>query len=89
MEKIKVLFVSSEVSPFAKVGGLADVVGRFLLPPPRLLRVFRPPRLHRRRSLCGAGGLLLCCHPGVPAPRGLRHLRQRLRRARSPLRPRH
>ncbi|MCQ2466513.1 MAG: glycogen synthase [Clostridia bacterium] len=27
MEKIKVLFVSSEVSPFAKVGGLADVVG--------------------------------------------------------------
>lgn len=27
MDKIKVLFVSSEVSPFAKVGGLADVVG--------------------------------------------------------------
>ena len=24
---IKVLFISSEVSPFAKVGGLADVVG--------------------------------------------------------------
>lgn len=27
MEKIKVLFASSEVSPFVKVGGLADVVG--------------------------------------------------------------
>lgn len=27
MKDIKVLFVSSEVSPFAKVGGLADVVG--------------------------------------------------------------
>lgn len=27
MTKIKVLFVSSEVAPFAKVGGLADVVG--------------------------------------------------------------
>ena len=27
MDKIKVLFASSEVSPFIKVGGLADVVG--------------------------------------------------------------
>ena len=27
MNKVKVLFVSSEVYPFAKVGGLADVVG--------------------------------------------------------------
>jgi len=27
MDKIKVLFASSEVSPFVKVGGLADVVG--------------------------------------------------------------
>ena len=27
MKKLKVLLVSSEVSPFVKVGGLADVVG--------------------------------------------------------------
>lgn len=42
MKKVKILFVSSEVAPFAKTGGLADVIGSL---PPALSKMRCEPRV--------------------------------------------
>lgn len=70
-ERLRILFVASEVEPFAKTGGLADVAGAL----PKALealghdvRVFLP----RYRGVERAGGALRTVVPRLPVPIGSR-----------------